>query len=349
MRRYQCELAKAADTLARELFTLKSGETLVITADTESDAEVVHAAAAAAFAAGAKPMVIWLASPSGVGRAADSMLPVEALTGALVAADAWVEFNNKWLLYSTPYERAVKENPRLRYLCLPGMDVDMMVRLVGQVDYPRLAELLERVTSLTASCRHMRWTTAAGTNVEFDMSSNPDYLLACDVGFARSPGQYMLGGQVGWPPVLESINGDVVFDGSLNPPCGKLGQLVKLKVKGGVVKSIDGGTEAEEFRKWLESFDDERMFHIAHVCWGFHPGARLTGNVLEDERVWGATEWGLGHIGSCVIAPDGIPAASHTDGVCLNTSAWLDGKQFLDRGCFVDKKLSELASQLGKA
>jgi 2,5-dihydroxypyridine 5,6-dioxygenase len=111
--------------------------------------------------------------------------------------------------------------------------------------------------------------------------------------------------------------------------------------------SIKGGRQAREFEVWLRGFDDLRMFVLAHVCWGFNPGARLKGDVVEDERVWGATEWGLGHIGSCLIEPDGIPAASHTDGVCLNTSAWLDGIQVLDQGKVVHENLVDLAKQLG--
>jgi len=88
---YEYELAQAAHKLVSEMLKLKPGETIVITADTESDPRVVDATAAAAFAVGAKPMVIWTASPLGVGKAADPMLPGEALAGALSKADAWVE------------------------------------------------------------------------------------------------------------------------------------------------------------------------------------------------------------------------------------------------------------------
>ena len=55
--RYEFELGKAADILVNELFKLKEGETMVITADTESDERVVNATARAVFAAGGKPMV----------------------------------------------------------------------------------------------------------------------------------------------------------------------------------------------------------------------------------------------------------------------------------------------------
>jgi leucyl aminopeptidase (aminopeptidase T) len=44
-----------------------------------------------------------------------------------------------------------------------------------------------------------------------------------------------------------------------------------------------------------------------------------------------------------------IPAPSHTDGICLNTSAWLDGIQILDEGRVVDEELAQLAKELGKA
>jgi len=179
---YQYELGKAASILVRDLFKLKSGETFVITADTECDSHVVDATAAAAFAVGAKPMVIWLASPLGVGKAADPMLPVEALTAVLKEADAWVEFNNQWLLYSTPYDIAMKENKRLRHLNLVGMNPDMMTRCIGRVDYPTLYEFMEKITEMSVNAKHVRLTTPAGEDVEFDNAKiedgkqNPNYL-----------------------------------------------------------------------------------------------------------------------------------------------------------------------------
>ena len=70
---YEYELAKAAHKLVAEWFKLKPGETFVVSGDTESDARVVEATAAAAYAVGAKPLVIWNASPLGVGKAAGSL------------------------------------------------------------------------------------------------------------------------------------------------------------------------------------------------------------------------------------------------------------------------------------
>jgi len=344
---YEYELGKAAHKLVSEMLKLKPGETFVITADTESDPRVVDATATATFAVGAKPMVIWTASPLGVGKAADPMLPVEALTAALRVTDAWVEYNNEWLLYSTPYEVAQRENKKLRYLNACGMNVDMMTRLIGRVDFPTLKDYQDKLVSLTRAAKHVRMTTPAGGDVEFD--NDPKRPAICEAGYADTPGSHMQAGQIGWSPVFKSINGIIAFDGSIVPPIGLVKEPVKLHIKEGRVETIEGGKDARVFEAWLKSFNDPLMLRMAHVCYGCNPGAKLTGNIVEDERVWGCTEWGMGYVGPMLTGGEPIPAASHTDGICLNTSVWLDGEQIWDKGKVVDPELAELAKKLGKA
>ena len=329
------------------MFKLKKGETCVITADTESDGRVVDAIARAVFSCEAKPLVITVAAPLGVGKAADKMLPVEALTACLKAADAWIELNKQWLLYSTPYDIAIKENRKLRHICLAGMNVDMMVRCIGRVNYPVLSAFLDKIFEMTKAAKQWRFTTPGGEDIGFKNSTNPNRVYGIDNGYADTPGSHMMSGQIGWTPEWDTINGTIVFDGSIYPPCGLLHDPVFLDIEKGRVRKISGGNQAQEFEKWLKSFNDPRMFVLAHVCWGFNPGAKLTGEIVEDERVWGVTEWGLGNIGRCLIEPDGIPAASHTDGISLNTSAWLDGEQILDSGIVVKEDLLGYVKELG--
>ena len=345
MRRYYYELAKAANTLVTNMFALKPGENFVITADTESDMAVVEAACSAAFAAGAKPMVVTFPSPLGVGKAADSLLPVAALTGALQCADAWVEFNNQWLLYSTPFETAMKENPKLRYMCLVGMDADMMVRLIGRIDQKALSAFLHEVANQTIAAKTMRITTPAGCDLECEL--NPENKLSCDDGDAHQPGMHMLGGQICFVPKLASISGTLVFDGTLCPYPGFLKEPVTMTVISGVVSDIRGGAQARQFAAWLDGFKNANMLRLAHGCYGLNPGAKLTGRVIEDERVWGATEWGLGYLSSVDAPKEFIDAPSHCDGVCLDSSVWLDGRQIMQAGRFVDRTLQKMAEELG--
>jgi len=337
---YQYELGKACDILVKELFKLKPGETFVITADTESDPRVVDAAASAAFTIGAKPMVIWLPSPLIEGKLADSILPLNSLTGALMGADAWLEINNKQIFDSTPSQIALKENKKLRYLGLTGATVSMVVRCIGRVNYPALKEFIHYVANVTKAARHVRMTTPAGTEVEFD--NFPDQELGIEDGYANKPGVHWMPGQIGWLPDRKSINGVIIIDGSLVPPCGVLSEPVRLTMKEGEIVEIKDGTQAREFELWLNKLNHPQMRKVAHTTYGFLPGAKLSGMIAEDERIWGCTVWGFGSTSK-------ESAPSHTDGICLDTSVWLDGKQLMDKGKVVDAKLIELTKKLGKA
>lgn len=344
MKLFEIELANAAKVLVKDMFKVKEKETFIITADTGSNERVVNATAQAIYTYGGKPMVIWLASPGGVGKAADPDLPVDALSEALRNADAWIEFNNKWLLYSTPFERAFKNNIRLRYMNLVGMNEDMMIRLIGNVDTALLKEFMIKVKDLTRASTNVRIKTNSGTDLDFE--NNPIHPFSCDYGEADKPGIHYLSGQIGWCPEFETINGTIVFDGAIDPPLKMLREPVTLSIQKGRVDGIEGGPEAVEFKRWLESFNDPNMFRLAHVCYGFNPGAKLTGDIVEDERIWGCTEWGLGYQSKEDAPPDGIMAVSHTDGICLNSSVWLDGEQLLDNGNIVHRELLDLANRL---
>lgn len=138
----------------------------------------------------------------------------------------------------------------------------------------------------------------------------------------------------------------------MTPPLGLLREPIKFTIKEGRIVNIEGGSEAKEFKQWLDSFEDENMYMVAHVSYGFGPGAKLTGDIVEDERVWGSTEWGFGNIGPMLVPdiPGGIPAASHSDGIGLDSTVYLDGEVFLKDGQVVGptEEIVALARKLGK-
>ena len=336
------ELQRAADKLIRDIFAVKKDEVVVITADTGSDMELVNAVASSAYSAGAKPMVITIATPSGVGKAADPDIPVDTLTGALMNCNVWIEFNHQWLLYSTPFERAIEGNPKLRYMCLVDFDCPLLIRVVGNVETEQLQKFMTRVADLHRDAKEMHVTTPAGTDVSFKL--NPTHYISNDCGDASEPGMHFLTGQLNIVPEFSTINGTIVFDGTITPPFGKIpDEPVKLTVEGGKIVKLEGGTAAKEYEKWLASFDDDGMFRMAHIAYGFNPGATLSGNICEDERVWGCTEWGIGYVSPLDAPPNGQDAKSHTDGICLNSSVWIDGRQIMDEGKICDPELIELS------
>lgn len=339
---FKYELQNAADKLVKEMFRVKENETVVITADTCSYMDVVDAVAASVTAAKAKPMVIIMKTPGGVGQAADPDLPVDALSAVLTNADVWMEFNQQWLLYSTPFVNAMRDNNRLRYMCLVDIDAPTFTRIIGNVEFSELKEFMLATKEMHLNAKKMKVTTPAGTNVEFDI--DPIHFMSCDYGDASEPGMWMAPGQLNVVPKFGSINGRIVFDGTVTPPFGKtLSEPVTLTVENGVITAVEGGTEATQYEKWLKSFDDPGMLKMAHIAYGFNPGAKLTGNVVEDERVWGCTEWGIGYVSPIDAPPAGQDAKSHSDGICLNTSVWLDDVMIMDQGRIVEPHLAELS------
>ena len=336
------ELESAAKKLIEEIFAVRPGETVTITTDYDSNMTVTRAVADAAQNAGAHAVIIQCPTPGSVGKAADPDLPVEVLSAALSATDVWIEFNHQWLLYSTPYERATAENKKLRYMCLVDFNEDLLIRTVGHVDTPQLQIFMRRVAELTRNAGTMRVTTPAGTDVRFEI--DPVHYVACDCGDASFPAVHMLTGQINVVPRFGSIQGTIVFDGCVTPPFGRIpDEPIRLTVEDGIITAVDGGEDARTYEAYLRDFNDPGMLKMAHISYGFNPGAQLTGNIVEDERVWGATEWGIGYVSDVDAPPCGQDAVSHTDGICLRSTVWLDERCILREGAVIDPELAALS------
>ena len=96
------ELFKAAYKTVKEIVGIKKGESLLITIDSVGDFRVAEEMAKAGEALGAKVMVAWHSTPKGYGMACDPYLP-DPLHAACENTDVWIELNNQWLLYGTPW------------------------------------------------------------------------------------------------------------------------------------------------------------------------------------------------------------------------------------------------------
>lgn len=342
----ELELALSCHKTINDLLRTKRGENLLITIDSKADFRPALAMARAGECAGAKVMIAWHSTPPGYGKVGDPGLP-DSLAGAISRTDIWVELNNQWLLYNTAWEEVIAKG-RVRYLFLAGLNVDQIVRCIGAVDLKAQKAFMDTIVKMTHEAGRMRITTPAGTDVSFDNVPGRPITNELD---AATPGPHFLLGQIGWAPLEESIEGTIVFDGSFSgggkAELGVLNRPIKLTVKKGKITDIGGEEEARSLREWLEELNDERMYLLAHVCYGFNPGARLSGLCTEDERVWGSTEWGIGYQGPFLGGNLG-DAVSHADGICLNSSVWLDDKQILDKGKVIEPKLAALAKNLGK-
>jgi leucyl aminopeptidase (aminopeptidase T) len=334
------EIKKAANKVINELVNVKKGEEVLIYADTTIDPELVNSTAEQAYIAGARPVVMWYETLNNPGDE-----PPAIVAASMKNANAIIEYASRFLYITNAYSEALKAGAR--HLCLTGMTNEMMVNCITKVDTRLLEKFGTRLTEMTKKAHRMRIKSRGGTDLSFDLDGRPVFL---DTGVAsKEHPEAFLGGQISWAPIEETTNGTMVFDGSIWPPdsIGLLKQPVSLKIEKGRITGFSENEQSEMFKKWLASFNDPNMYNVAHACYGFNPGARLTGNILEDERVFGVVEFGIGAQGSSFLGNAG-QARSHTDGIILNPTVWLDDTIIEEDGVYAHPELKELASELLK-
>ncbi|MDI6773455.1 MAG: hypothetical protein QME77_12860, partial [bacterium] len=246
---------------------------------------------------------------------------------------------------SNAYRRAMERGAR--YICLSGVDADLLVRSVGQIDYPGVIALGEKLLALVAKAKVVRLTNSAGTDLSAD---NGGRFVRHSGKLADTPGEpIMLGGQISWCPLEGTISGRVVVDGTIWPPAevGLVRSPVTLNIESGVVKSLEGGTDARIYERWLAAFNDPNMYRVAHYSLGFNPGVRKpTGRIVEDERMFGCFTMGIGTQGQQMKATT-WKASAHTDCVLPAPTIHLDGEPLQVDGKYVHPEIAATCRALG--
>lgn len=300
------ELARAARVLVSDVCAVRPGESWTLTADGGSDAGVVMATAVAAYAAGARPLIVW-----DLGSDSRSATAVEAVSSTGV----WVQFGGR-------QPAAARRPKHARSLCLRGLSGSAVSRLIGNVDIAAVQELETALERTVMNSKKVRVTSPAGCDASFE----------CRPLTSRAPRTGCeLAGLIRWAMTSQSVSGDIVVDGSLSET-GVLTAPIWIRIERGQVVSCSGGEGARRLIEILRR-PGTGSTPVTGVSAGFNPGARLSGMRIEDERVSGCIGWWLrvgGEENRTVI------------GISLDCSAWIDGQLFMDQGRIVYPGLEEL-------
>lgn len=329
---YGFELTAAALKLVTEVRPVALGQQVLISVDSAGDSRAARATAGAVLAVGGIPTLIsYPTLPEPMSE------PPRPLAQAALGADVWFDFAVAYQLYSPAYHAAVAKG--CIYVCLTGMDVDMMVRTIGRVRYPPMEEMAHLLYRMSQAAETIRLTTALGTDLRMsvDKKGDPFWEEEKAGGYAQ-----MLGGQSGPMAHRESFQGVLVYDGVIWPPAqiGVLRSPVRLTIERGYATRIEGGAEAAVYDRWLRSFENPAAMLMDHACYGFNPGVlRPSGRILEDERIFGCMQFGIG-------ATD-LGSPIHSDGVVLGPSVWLDDVQIEEAGRYVHPDLVRLCRKMG--
>ncbi len=336
------EVSKAAYKLVKEVMLVKEGENVVVTGDTSTDQRVIDAIMNATYTVGANPVLVYC--PTNPDAYAEPIAPIGA---AVAVADVWIELSYSSIMLCESWRKSIDFG--CRYINLTGLDVTMIVNCIGKVDCTTVVELGEALKEKLEASNEIIIKDKNGTYLTAQNQGRPVRHSGQLATFKGYP--FMMCGQVSWCPIEETINGTLVFDAAVFPPTdmGILSENIVLTLENGVVVKIEGGKEAERFSSWLHSFDDPNMFRLAHYSLGFNPGVtKATGRIVEDERIFGCMEYGIGSQGK-MIRGSYWTAASHTDGVLSKPTIILDGKTIEEDGQYVDEELVEICKRMNVA
>lgn len=214
----------------------------------------------------------------------------------------------------------------VRIATFPGITKDVMIRGMN-ADYKKIAALSIKLKKILEKGKFVRVTAPAGTDISFSIEGRTAY-ASKGLFHAKGESGNLPTGETYLAPVEGTSNGIFVVDGSM----AGLGLIknanIKIEVENGYATLISGGKIANKLRKMLDEVGKDAR-NIAEFGIGTNDSAKLSGVLLEDEKVMGTIHIALGNnvsMGGSVNVP------IHLDGVVKRPTVWLDNKLIMKDG-----------------
>jgi len=217
----------------------------------------------------------------------------------------------------------------VRMASMPGITTDMMNRCIP-IDYDKLTKINKKILRLAKKTAKVRITTKLGTDISLVVKNIKGDTVG-DNGVYKKKGEFgnLPAGEVCWAPKEGKTNGVFVVDASMFDE--KMKKPITIKVKNGYAYEITGGAHAKKLLKMIQPLG-KSAFNIAELGIGTNPKAKITGNVLEDEKVEGTCHIALGNntgLGGKIYAK------CHLDGVIKKPTIFFDDKCIMKNGKFL--------------
>lgn len=352
-------LIKSAEITVKEVIRAKEGEKILIITNPQTDCfEISSAIYNAALAAGGKPCIIIQETKNQLDFAD------EAVTGAIKSRpDIIISISENKLgkdreaiaspykigekIYDSAFHYLVSGIKKSRSFWSPGITSDMFRRTVA-IDYKRLRDECGVIKDILDRAGSIIIKTAEGTNFTIPIKGRKAF---CDDGNFSFPGSggNLPAGEVFISPLVGESSGIIVFNGSISVKNGDIiiDTPIKVTVDNGYVTSIEGKSEAEALRETItKGMENSILFekegklpagkgeiykknagNIGELGIGLNPNAKITGNMLEDEKAYRTCHIAIGS------NYDGDAAALiHLDGLVREpdiTAIMEDGKSLL--------------------
>lgn len=243
--------------------------------------------------------------------------PPQVIAQALKSVDLALLITDKSLSH-TKARKVASKKYGVRIASLPGLTRDMLKRSI-LIDYNDLKSKVARLTTLLSQGKSVQLTTDRGTDLSFSIKGRcgfrDDGLYVKRGAFGNLPA-----GEASIAPLEGTANGRLIVDASV-APLGRLTRPMEIVIKDGYAQKIS----SKKFRDILNGSGKD-AFNIAEFGIGLNPKAKVTGNVLEDEKAVGTAHIAFGDnesFGGRVSVP------CHLDAVFFNPEVTIDGKKNL--------------------
>ena len=320
-----------ADVTIKRLVAPDGGDPLLILADANSDLNLAHALRAAGVRSGADTQLI--VKPHA--RKGEAMNTGPILGASIKAAKYVVSIIDDGIDASQAMLEAKESGTSILYTEVTGVE-NYVVRALLNVDVDQMNRIGERVCELWEETDICRVTSPQGTDVSFQLKPRK-----CDFGNAMldQPGKddFYPGMQVNIAPVEETINGVIVIDAS-DSVQGVVNNPYSFTMEKGVITKVEGGSEADTMRAWLAGCNDSIIYKLCHFSLGLNPEAGISGRMIEDERKFGAVDFGFGYQNPSLGGTVGM-GDYHVDIMLASPAVILDGKIMCDANVFNDEMM----------
>ncbi|NCQ18444.1 MAG: leucyl aminopeptidase [Ignavibacteria bacterium CG_4_8_14_3_um_filter_37_9] len=213
-----------------------------------------------------------------------------------------------------------------RIATFPGITKAVMIRGLN-TDYNKISDLSLKLKSILENGKRVRITTKIGTDISFSIEGRTSY-ASKGLFHAKSESGNLPTGETFLAPVEGTSNGIFIVDGSMAGLGLVKNANIKIKVENGYATEITGGKMAKKLVKMLEAAGAEAR-NIAEFGIGTNHAAKLSGVLLEDEKVLGTIHIALGNNKSM---GGSVGVALHLDGVIKKPSVFLDDTLLMKKG-----------------
>jgi len=241
--------------------------------------------------------------------------PPLTVSEALKSADLAVLLTSMSLSHTKSRKRASKKYG-VRIASLPGITKKILERSI-RISYVTLDRKASSLAKDFTKGKRIEVFTEKGTHLVMSIKGRKAFK---DNGLYTKRGSFgnLPAGEVCIAPVEGTTEGTLVVDGSA-PHVGKFKKPLKIYIKDGYAQNVP----LPEMKPLVKMYG-KCILNVAEFGIGLNPKAKVTGNVLEDEKAKNTAHLAFGNnisFGGKVLCP------SHMDFVFMNPDLYIDGKE----------------------